>query len=222
MTRVVAYVRVSTDQQADAGWSLEAQQEKLAAYAKVYDLQIIGTETDAGESASTLERPGLQRALERLDNFEAEGLLVVKLDRLTRNVRDLCTLVDRYFKDGTHRLLSVSEQVDTSSASGRLVINILTVVSQWERETIGERTSAVMKHMKATGMHTGGFPPFGFYVNDDGQLVEHAVEQEILEQVRYYRNVCGYSYRSIIEKVDLNPRTGRLFDPQQIRRMVQP
>lgn len=219
-TRVVAYIRVSTEKQADEGLSLETQKEKLSAYAKLYDLEIVAFEVDAGESASSLERQALQSALARLERFEASGLLVVKLDRLTRNVRDLCTLVDNYFKDGTHSLMSIGEQVDTRSASGRLVINILTAVSQWEREAIGERTSAVMQHMKSSGLHTGGFPPFGYYVDDEGALVEHDAEQAIIEGARRRREL-GYSLRSIADCVGPNPRTGKPFDPKQIQRMVQ-
>jgi DNA invertase Pin-like site-specific DNA recombinase len=77
--------------------------------------------------------------------------LVVKLDRLTRSVRDLCDLVDGYFRDGKHALLSVGEQVDTRSAAGRMVLNMLTVIGQWEREAIGERTSAAMQHKASQG-----------------------------------------------------------------------
>lgn len=219
-TRVVAYIRVSTDKQSDEGWSLEAQKEKLAAYAKLYDLEIIVYEYDAGESASSLERPALQRALARLDRFEASGLLVVKLDRLTRNVRDLCTLVDNYFKDGMHSLMSIGEQVDTRSASGRLVINILTAVSQWEREAIGERTSAVMQHMKASGKFTGGFPPFGYYVDDDGELKQHESEQCIIAEAKRLYKLDVYSLRDLGRIVGPNPRTGKPFDPKQIQRML--
>ncbi len=113
--RIIAYVRVSTAKQADHGNSLAAQKARLESYAQAFELEIVGFEVDMA-SASTLERPGLQRALAALDEFRAEGLLVAKLDRLTRSVRDLCELVDTYFKDGAHSLLSVGEQIDTRSA----------------------------------------------------------------------------------------------------------
>src|SRR5216684_2636542 len=87
---------------------------------------------------SRLDRPGLQRALAMLKAGEGEALLGVKLDRLTRSVVDLGTLVERYFVPGKAALLSVGEQIDTRSAAGRLVLNVLASVSQWEREAIGE------------------------------------------------------------------------------------
>jgi len=217
--RVVAYTRVSTTQQVDEGHSLEAQKEKLIRYAELYNLEIVAFEVDAGASASDADRPGLKSALARLDRFEASGLLVVKLDRLTRSIADLDHLVRTYFKDGQNSLMSVGEQIDTSSASGRLVINILTVVSQWERETICERTSAVMKHMKDTGKFTGGFPPFGFFVNDEGELEEHAVEQNVIRLARVCR-ADSMSLRDIAAYVGSNPRTGKPFDPKQIQRML--
>jgi site-specific DNA recombinase len=153
--RVVGYVRVSTDAQADGGVSLEAQRAKLRAYALALDLELIEIIEDAGFSAKSLARPGLQRALEHLAAGRATGLLVTKLDRLTRSVRDLGDLVDRYF--GTkHSLLSVGDAIDTRTAAGRLVLNVLTSVAQWEREATGERTREALAHLKREGVRLGG------------------------------------------------------------------
>src|SRR4051812_10036683 len=146
-TRTIAYLRVSTDKQADRGVSLDAQRAKVRAYAALYDLELVEVIVDAGASAKTLDRSGLQRALAMLKRGQAQALLVVKLDRLTRSVRDLGHLVDGYFVAGKAALLSVSEQVDTRTASGKLVLNILASVSEWERAAIGERTSAAMQHL---------------------------------------------------------------------------
>src|ERR1700722_6247794 len=96
-TRTIAYLRVSTDKQADRGVSLDAQRAKVEAYASLYDLELVEVIVDAGASAKTLDRPGLSKALGMLKTGQADALLVVKLDRLTRSVRDLCELVERYF-----------------------------------------------------------------------------------------------------------------------------
>jgi site-specific DNA recombinase len=149
--KVVGYIRVSTDEQAREGVSLAAQEAKLCAYAELYELELIGIEVDAGVSAKTLKRPGLQHALARLKAREAEVLLVVKLDRLTRSVKDLGHLVETYFLAGKWLLMSVNDQIDTRTAAGRMVLNILASVSQWEREAIGERTAEAMQHLKASG-----------------------------------------------------------------------
>ncbi len=136
-TRTIAYLRVSSDKQADRGVSLDAQRAKLKAYAELYELDLVDVVVDAGLSAKSLDRPGLQRALGMLKAGDAEALLVVRLDRLTRSVVDLGTLVERYIAPGKAALLSVGEQIDTRSAAGRLVLNVLASVSQWEREAIG-------------------------------------------------------------------------------------
>jgi len=88
-TRTVAYLRVSTDKQADRGVSLEAQRAKVESYAALFDLELVAIEVDAGVSAKSLARPALDRALAMLRAGKADALLVVKLDRLTRSVRDL-------------------------------------------------------------------------------------------------------------------------------------
>ena len=115
---------------ADRGVSLDAQRAKAEAYAALYDLELVAVEIDAGVSAKSLDRPALARALALLDAGEADALLVVKLDRLTRSVGDLGALVKRCNRGGW-ALLSVSEQVDTRTAAGRLVLNVLASVAEW-------------------------------------------------------------------------------------------
>lgn len=215
--RVIGYIRVSTEQQADQGNSLEAQRSKIEAYAQLYGLELVRVEIDAGLSASSLERPALRSALADLDSGAADALLVVKLDRLTRSVRDLCDLVENHFS-GRARLMSVSENIDTSSASGRLVLNILVTVSQWEREAAAERTTAVMQHLKATGCFTGGWPPFGYSVNEDGALIENVAEQAIIVRARALR-ASGMSLREVAAALPPN-RKGATFDAKQIQRMM--
>lgn len=154
----MGYVRVSTEHQADSGVSLEAQRRKLELYVELHGLELVGVEVDAGASAKTLRRPGLQAALTRLNAGEAEGLLVCKLDRLTRSVRDLGELVEHYFAD-RFSLLSVADSIDTRSAAGRLVLNVLASVSQWEREATGERTAEALRHIRdAEGAQLGAAP----------------------------------------------------------------
>ncbi len=220
-TRTVAYIRVSTEKQADRGVSLEAQRAKVAAYAELYDLEVVEVVVDAGVSAKSLDRPGLSRALEMLRKREAEALLVVKLDRLTRSVRDLGELVEKYFANGRSALLSVGEQVDTRTAAGRMILNIMATISQWERETIGERTSAAMQHKAACGEYIGGEAPYGFQVLE-GRLVELEAEQSVIRAARALRG-AGLSLRAIAAELDgqgLRARTGKSFAATQISRMV--
>ena len=137
--RTIGYVRVSTDKQAEQGVSLEAQAEKIRAMALVHDAELLDIIVDGGESAKSLQRPGMARLLGMVDTRQVQAVIVAKLDRLTRSVKDLCELLERFERRGV-ALISVAESLDTGSAAGRLVINIMTAVSQWEREAIGERT----------------------------------------------------------------------------------
>lgn len=154
-SRVVAYLRVSTEDQASRGISLEAQRAKVEQYCRLYELDLVAVCEDAGVSAKTTDRPGLRRALGLLESREADGLLVAKLDRLTRSVGDLGALLSRYFEAGTWGLMSVAENVDTTTAAGRLVLNVLVSVAQWEREAIGERTRDALSHLRAKGVRNG-------------------------------------------------------------------
>jgi DNA invertase Pin-like site-specific DNA recombinase len=183
--RVIIYTRVSTTDQAENGSSLDAQRAKLDAYASLYDLQIVAVISDDGESAATLKRPGLQRALDMLRSGEADGLLVAKLDRLSRSVADWQRLIESYFGErGGKQLFSVADSIDTRTAAGRLVLNVLVAVAQWEREAIGERTREVLRHRIRSGKRCGKVR-FGFDLADDGEtLLPNAHEQETIALMR--------------------------------------
>ena len=202
MQRIIGYVRVSTTEQADKGVSIEAQSEKLRAYAKLFDLDLVDIVVDAGQSAKSLDRPGLQRVLASLKSKQADGILVVKLDRLTRSVGDLDALIQSYFSERAGKLLiSVSDHIDTRSAAGRLVLNVLASVGQWERESCGERTRDALKHKKNQRQRVGAVP-FGFALASDGKsLVEDASEQEALQIVRELR-AQGLSLRKMVDELN--------------------
>lgn len=209
-TRAVAYIRVSTEKQADGGVSLDAQKAKVEAYASLYNLTLAEVIVDAGVSAKTLDRPGLARALELLSTGVADALLVVKLDRLTRSVRDLGDLVERYFGPDGAALLSVAENIDTRTASGRMVLNILASVSQWEREAIGERTADALVQVKAEGVKLGG-AALGWTRTEatdaDGRRVVLPVaeEAETVARIRDLR-AAGNTLREIAAALDAEGR----------------
>lgn len=181
-TKVVAYARVSTEEQASSGFSLDAQIQKMEAYAGLYDLDIVEVIVDSGVSAKSLNRPGISKALTMLSLGDADGLLVVKLDRMTRSVKDLGYLMENQFSDKGSKLYSVEEQIDTSTAMGRMMANLMTTISQWEREVIGERTKSALDYKRSQGDKLGGRTPFGFtvkVVNGVKKLVPDATQQAI-------------------------------------------
>ena len=146
----VGYVRVSTERQADQGVSLEAQEAKVRAMATVQGVTLTEVIIDGGESAKSLKRPGLRRLLAMVETGKVQAVIVAKLDRMTRSVKDLCGLLELFEKRKV-ALVSVAESLDTGSAAGRLVITIMGAVSQWEREAIGERTRDALQHKRSNG-----------------------------------------------------------------------
>ena len=131
--KAIGYIRVSTEKQADHGVSLEAQEAKIRAMAVVQGADLAEAIVDAGESAKSLKRPGMERLLAMVDAGAVDVVIIAKLDRLTRSVADLAELLKRFERRGVS-LVSVADSFDTRSAAGRLVLNIMVSVSQWERE----------------------------------------------------------------------------------------
>ena len=195
--RIILYARVSTVDQSDNGVSLEAQQAKLESYASLYDLTVAKTIVDAGESAKSLNRPGLQQALELLRTGNADGLAVVKLDRLTRSISDWQSLIDDYFGERAGKqLFSVSDSIDTRTAAGRLVLNVLLSVAQWEREAVGERTREALRHKIRNGERCGKVR-FGYDLADDGKtLIANPTEQRAIALMLDLRE-AGHTLRQI-------------------------
>jgi DNA invertase Pin-like site-specific DNA recombinase len=222
-TRAIGYIRVSTDEQAERGVSLDAQRAKIEAWCLAMDIELVRVEIDAGLSAKTLNRPALQRALGALKRGEADALLVVKLDRLSRSVRDTLALVETHFR-GERSLISLSESIDTRTAAGRMIVTVLSALAQLEREQIGERTATALAHLASQGKRVSGQIPYGYQLADDGEtLVEHAHEQATIAQARTLRS-SGLSLRATAETLaerGLLARTGRPFAPSAIASMVE-
>jgi len=200
--KVIGYIRVSTEEQANNGQSLDAQEAKLRAYADLYDLELVQIIADAGESAKTLNRTGLRRALGMLKAGEAAGVLIAKLDRLSRSVADFQTLIDHYFGEKAGKeLLSVADSIDTRTAAGRLVLNVLLSVSQWEREAIAERTKDALQY-KIRNSERCGKVRFGYDLAEDGiHLVPNEDEQEAIRLIEQFR-ANGESYRAIATELE--------------------
>ena len=185
----MGYVRVSTEQQATEGVSLEAQQVRIRAHCVSQDIELVDIVIDEGFSAKSLERPGIKQALAMLSGNQANAIVVVKLDRLTRSVKDLGYLCDSYFREGLpYSLLSVSDSIDTRSASGKLMLNVLMSVAQWEREAISERTQEAMNELKRRGVRMGGAPYGWQYTKEADEhgrrnLVMHPGEQKVIHRI---------------------------------------
>lgn len=144
--RAVGYIRVSTEDQVRDGVSLDAQQAKLEAYCLVKDWTLHPLLRGEGYTAKHLKRPGLEALLALVEAGQVEVVIVSKLDRLTRSVVDLDRLMKRFERRHV-ALVSLQASLDATTATGRLMMNLLASVSQWEREVISEHTRDALAHL---------------------------------------------------------------------------
>jgi site-specific DNA recombinase len=214
---VIGYVRVSTEEQVRDGVSLAAQRQRIEAFGIATGRTLDEIAIDEGVSAKSLARPQLQRILEGVRKGTVGTVIVLKLDRLTRSIRDLGELLDT-FRKANADLVSVSESLDTSSAAGRMVVNLLGVFAEFEREQVGERTSFAISFKRRSGAIYGPVP-FGF--RRDGELLlKDAVEFEALQRV-VKMNRDGATLRAIAQwltEAGLAPkRGGKAWYPGTVR-----
>ena len=212
----LGYVRVSSTAQAASGLSLEHQEARIRAMAIVRECTLLDIIADAGESGKTLDRPGMARLLALVDRRAVTAVIVGKLDPLTRSVRDLADLLERFERRGV-ALVSVTESLDTATAAGRLVLNVMMSVAQWEREAIGERTRDALKMKRRRGERAGELP-YGHRSGVDGKLQLYEPEQRIVARITDAR-AAGPTLRAIAH--DLNgagfrTRTGGAWRHQNI------
>ncbi len=202
--RTIGYCRVSTEEQATTGVSLDIQEERIRAYCKAKDWDLVEVVKDEGISAKNLKRPGLQDILKRLlkkKDKGFDGIIVHKLDRLTRSVKDLGTLNELFEKNGI-TFVSIQEAVDTSTAAGELFHNIVVSISQWERKVISERTKSALRYKRQIGLRAGEIP-YGYRLGSDQKsLISIPNEQETIKEIKNLRE-RGYSYEGIAITLNL-------------------
>jgi DNA invertase Pin-like site-specific DNA recombinase len=196
--KAVLYIRVSTEGQAIEGVSLAAQRSKLEAWASLHDAEIVGTFEDAGISGTRDDRPGLLAAIEAATKAKA-ALVVYSLSRLSRSTSHTIQLADRLAKADAH-LVSLSEQIDTTSAAGRMVFRMLATLAEFERDLIAERTTNALAHKKAKGERTGTVP-FGYDLAADGvALTPNATQLEAVAIIQSLRD-SGMTLRAIADEL---------------------
>lgn len=198
------YRRVSTDRQADEGYSLDVQKEKLIAFSKTMEnVEEIREYTDDGYSGGSLDRPGMRQMIEDVESGIITHVVVVKLDRLSRSQKDTLHLIEDIFTPNNVAFISIMESFNTDTAFGRAMVGILSVFAQLERENIFERTRGGMqKRVEAGYWPGGGRTPYG-YDYDPAQGI--LVPNEDAEKVRYIydRYLAGIGMQTIADELGL-------------------
>ena len=198
----IGYIRVSTDEQAREGVSLDNQREKIAAYCTFNDMALLDTITDEGISAKNLNREGMQTLISHVKQGKIDAVIVYKLDRLSRSVKDTIGLIELFEK---HKVAfhSIVDHLDTKTATGRFFLHIMSSLAQMERELIGERTRDALSHKIIKGERVGHVP-YGYTLDQDGKtLLENPRQQEAISLMRELHGK-GYTYRGICRELIAN------------------
>ena len=232
--RFIAYIRVSTDAQANDGVSRDEQRARTAAYAAATGGTIVAVYEDVASGGTKPQhRPGLVTARNQVLHGAADAVLVTKLDRLSRSTIDLLTILDAS-KRGKCPIVSVAENIDTRSPAGEFFVTVLAGLAQMERGVIRERTVFAMNEVARQGRARSRFLPFGLRVSgepdrttvaagDRRRLVADPEEQLILRRIqRLQRSGLGpwaITTRLNAAKV-INPRTRRAWSVGGVRSIL--
>ncbi|MCP4580571.1 MAG: recombinase family protein [candidate division Zixibacteria bacterium] len=184
--KAVGYCRVSTDEQAQDGLSLDYQQSRIKAYAESQDWSLIGFYVDAGYSGKNTNRPEFQRMISDLQSGKADILIVLKLDRITRKQRDLLNLLEGLLEPSGIGFKSVQESFDTSTGMGKAFIGMVSVFAQLEGDMISERTISILRNKRENGKWVGRIP-YGFQINN-GKLIEDLKQMEVIKRIKRLKN----------------------------------
>jgi len=184
-TKAVIYTRVSTEDQAKEGFSLDAQLDKLRAYCKARDWTIIDEYIDDGFSGRNVKRPAYTSMMENMEKWDL--LLVLKMDRIHRNSKNFMLMME-FLNKHEKEFVSMSESFDTSTAMGRFVMNIIQLIAQLESEQIGERVYIGMEQKARINGGVLGFNiPYGYdYI--DGRLVVNLEESKTVKDIYSWYN----------------------------------
>ena len=204
LKKVALYVRVSTEGQAEEGYSIDAQKKLLEAWCVSKEIENYEFYIDPGFSGSNIERPALRALLEDVGKGLISHVAVYKLDRLSRSQKDTLFIIEDVLNKYGVGFVSLSENMDTSTPIGRAMLGILSAFAQLERETIKIRTRMGMRERVKSGLWMGGGKiPFGYdYDSEKGILVPNADAETVREMYRMF--LSGYSPNAIALELGLS------------------
>jgi DNA invertase Pin-like site-specific DNA recombinase len=216
----IGYIRVSTDEQAREGVSLENQREKIVVYCSLNDMILVETITDEGISAKNLKREGMQTLISLVKHGKLNAVIVYKLDRLSRSVKDTIGLIELFEK---HKVAfhSIIDHIDTKTATGRFFLHIMSSLAQMERELIGERTRDALSYKIIKGERVGHVP-YGYVLSQDSKtLIEDPREQEAIALIRTLHDK-GFAFRAICKELDARAYEAKegMWHPQKVKNIL--
>ena len=220
MKQAIGYVRVSTEQQVNEGVSLEAQEAKIEHWCKANGYELVNVYKDAGLSGKSMDkRPGLLDALKSLKKGNA--LVSYSLSRLARSTKDALAIGEAVAKKKAD-MVSLTEQIDTTTAAGKMMFQMLSVLAEFERNLVAERTTNALQHKKATNQKYTNQTPYGFEAIE-GRLVQVQQEAEVVAEIQASRT-GGNTLQFIADSLNtrgIPTKTGRQWAPATIHLLLK-
>ena len=217
--KAVGYVRVSSMEQVLDGVSLLAQRNMIHAWAIAHEIELVQIYSDEGISGVKSDRPELQKALKYVIK-NGFALVIYSLSRLSRSTHDTLEIAENLDKAGAD-LVSLSERIDTTTASGKMIFRMLAVLNEFERDQISDRTKAALAYKKLNNEKTGGICPYG-YTDKEGMLIKNDKEQSVISRILFLTE-NGESYSSIARKLNQSnckTKTGKKWYAQTVKNVI--
>src|SRR3990167_4423030 len=200
--RIAIYIRVSTEDQAKEGYSLEVQREYLESFAKREGLEIFKVYQDDGISGYSTERPALKELLKEAKDKKFDLVLVYKIDRFSRNLKDLLNLVDELSTYGVG-FKSATEPFDTTTSAGKLMFQQLGSFAEFERNRIAERVfPGMVKGVQRGNWQGARYAPYGYSYNKEKKLLEIEEREANIVKLIYTMYLSGKSTHDIAAYLD--------------------
>jgi site-specific DNA recombinase len=215
--RAVGYGRVSTEEQANEGHSLDAQRERNLKRIQEEGWTLVGYFDDPGYSGKNLKRPGIQKLIAEIEQGNIDAVVVHKLDRLTRNVGDLHKLM-KLFEKHNIKFISVTEHLDTSSAMGRMFVFMLGIIAQWYRENLSEEVKKGMSTRAKKGLHNITVPLFGYERAEDGKLIVKPDEAKWVRWIfdQYLAGIGSTNIAKRLNEMGVRRNRGAKWDQHKV------
>lgn len=220
MKKYIGYIRVSTEEQV-SGYGLDAQRASIEAYCMAMGYELEQIFVDEGESGAKTERPALQEVLALVSTGEYAGVIVMKLDRLSRKLKDILNMHDDVFLPNDTAIISVKEQFDTSNAMGRLFFQIIGSFAEFEREVIKERMVGGKIEKAKKGIFAGGSAAYGYDVIN-GELVVNETEAVAVRRIFQMRadQMTLQSIADILNRDGTPTKRGRKWSKVVIKQIL--
>ena len=222
--RIIGYGRESTRDQARYGFNLDDQEKKIRKYVDIYyenDTYEFRMIREEGASAKSLDRPKMNEILTLVKHKQVDVIVIHNLDRLTRRVKDLATLLEM-FEAYSVSLISITEKIDTKTPMGRFFIFLIVLIAQWEQDTISDRTKRGIEESARQGNYALPGAPFGYLRNpeDNHKLIVNDEEAKVV--IRIFESIAykDYSIRSLRNELKNEKAGGRSWTEFAIEKIL--